>query len=435
MSAEQPDIAAAQAIASAHARRNFAMLATDYGAFALGWTFASTSTILPAFAERLGATNLMIGAIPAALTLGYTLPPLFAANYTERLSRKLPTILFWTTFERIPLLLLAIVAYLFAERSPAVALAAVLISLLSMSGAGGALMPAWMDLIGKVIPSDRRGRMFATGSVLGSGLGLVGTALSGYYLRAFPFPDSYALCFVTGFLCLLASWVCLALVVEPPVHSRKPHVGMLVYMRRLPDVLRRDHSFAWYLVYRCVAQLGGMAGAFYAVYALRTLGAPMGIVAQYTTVLLAGQAVANLGLGWLADRIGHRPILVLGTALAVLGNAIAFLAHDPGMLFAVFACVGASTAAGNVSILNISIEFAPDEDRPTYVGLASTVTAPLAVAASLIGGALADASGYPAVFAAAAVISLLAGTVLLLRVRDPRRRSSAAPVGEQSAEG
>ena len=412
---------ATEAIASAHATRNFIMLATDYGAFALGWTFASTSTILPAFAEMLGASNLMIGAIPAALTLGYTLPPLFAANYTERLPRKLPMILSWTSFERLPLLLLAIVAYLFAERSPGLTLAAVLISLLSMSGAGGALMPAWMDLIAKVIPANRRGRMFATGSVLGSGLGLVGTMLSGYYLSAFAFPDSYALCFVTGFVCLLLSWVCLALVVEPPVQSTKPHVGMITYMRRLPEVLRRDHSFAWYLVFRGVALLGGMAGAFYTVYSLRTLGAPVTVVAQYTMVLLAGQAVANLGLGWLADRIGHRPVLLLGAALAVLGNAIAFLSRSPELLFAVFLCVGASTAASNVSVLNMSIEFAPAEDRPTYVGLASTVASPLAVAASLIGGALADASGYRAVFAVAAAISLAAMLVLLLRVRDPRK--------------
>jgi MFS family permease len=423
MTVEHPDTQATETIVAAHARRNFTMLAIDYGAFALGWTFASTSTILPAFAERLGASNLVIGAIPAVMTLGYTLPPLFAANYTERMPRKLPFILGWTTFERLPLLLLAIVAYLYAERSPAIAIAAVLISLLSMAAAGGSLTPAWMDLIGKVIPARRRGRMLAVGSVLGSGLGLIGTALSGYYLRSYAFPANYALCFATGFVCLLASWVFLALVVEPPVPNPKPHVSMRTYLRRLPDVLRRDRSFAWYLVYRCVAQLGGMAGAFYTVHALRTLGAPMSMVAGFTTVLLAGQAVANMGFGWLADRVGHRPVLIAGTALSIAANVLAFVAPSPSLLYAVFACVGASVAAGSVSGLNISIEFAPDADRPTYVGLSSTVTTPLGVAASLIGGALADASGYPVVFAVAAICSLVAVTVLVVRVQDPRHPS------------
>lgn len=427
MSIDQADTTSAEDIATKHARHNFIMLAIDYGAFALGWTFASTSTILPAFAERLGAPNLVIGAIPAAMTLGYTLPPLFAANYTERLSRKLPFIMFWTAFERFPLLLLAIVAYLFAESSPVIALAAVLIALLSMSAAGGALTPAWMDLIGKVIPARRRGRMLAVGSVLGSGLGLVGTALSAYYLSHFTFPDGYALCFVTGFVCLMLSWVFLGAVREPPVDNRKPHMGTLTYLRRLPAVLHRDHSFAWYLVYRCVATLGGMASAFYTVHALRTLNAPASVVAGYTTALLAAQAAANLGFGWLADHASHRTVLIMGTALSIAGNVVAIFAASANVLYAVFLCYGAAVAAGNVSALNISIEFAPDEDRPTYVGLANTVTTPLGVAATLVGGLLADASGYQAVFAVAAVITVLAGSVLVLRVQDPRHPDRVVP--------
>ena len=63
----------AQAFAKKHLRWNFISLMTDYGLYGLGMTFASVSTILPAFAERLGASNLMIGMIPAAMTLGFTL--------------------------------------------------------------------------------------------------------------------------------------------------------------------------------------------------------------------------------------------------------------------------------------------------------------------------------------------------------------------------
>jgi hypothetical protein len=55
-------------------RFNVLMLGTDYGLFMVGLTFASQSTILPAFAASLGAPNVLIGAIPAVMTLGWFLP-------------------------------------------------------------------------------------------------------------------------------------------------------------------------------------------------------------------------------------------------------------------------------------------------------------------------------------------------------------------------
>jgi len=79
-----------------------AALGADYALFGVGLSFASQSTILPAFAAYLGAPNVVIGAIPAVMTLGWFLPSLFAAGHTETLARKLPFVLRYTLAERIP---------------------------------------------------------------------------------------------------------------------------------------------------------------------------------------------------------------------------------------------------------------------------------------------------------------------------------------------
>src|SRR5438046_4439402 len=113
--------------------------------------FVSPTTILPAFAAWLGAPNIVIGAIPAVMTLGWFLPCLFAAPHTEGLARKLPFLLRWTTWERVPFLVLAVVAYGLAERPPAVTLAVLLAMLLVVTGVGGLLMTAWMDLISRAV--------------------------------------------------------------------------------------------------------------------------------------------------------------------------------------------------------------------------------------------------------------------------------------------
>src|SRR5262245_28422063 len=94
-----------------HLRRNVATLGTDYVLYVIGLAFMSQSTMLPAFAEYLGAPNVVIGAIPAVATLGWLLPPLFAAGHTESLARKLPFVLRYTVWERAPYLALAVVAF------------------------------------------------------------------------------------------------------------------------------------------------------------------------------------------------------------------------------------------------------------------------------------------------------------------------------------
>jgi len=53
----------------------------------------------------------------------------------------------------------------------------------------------------------------------------------------------------------------------------------------------------------------------------------------------------------------------------------------------------------NVSMLNVLLEFAPvPAEQPTYIGLGTTLMAPIAFGGPLAAGLLADALGYAAVF-------------------------------------
>jgi hypothetical protein len=78
-----------EAFARRHGRQNVLALGADFALFMVGLSLAPQSTILPAFAEHPGASNLMIGAIPAVMTLGWLLPSLFASGHTETLRLKL----------------------------------------------------------------------------------------------------------------------------------------------------------------------------------------------------------------------------------------------------------------------------------------------------------------------------------------------------------
>jgi MFS family permease len=282
-------------------------------------------------------------------------------------------------------------------------------------------MPAWMDIVGRTIPTTLRGRFFGSANLVASVGGLLGSVVTAWLLARFSPPQSYGLCFLGGFVFLVVSYVALSTVREPAGPRPASHVSLGSYLRRMPSLLRRDSNLSWFLVARGLGTLGMMANGFYTVYALRTWQAAEWQVGVFTTLFLAGQVIGNLGMGWLADRAGHRLVLVLGVGALAVGNLVALRAISPETLGPVFALAGIHVAAIHVSSRTILLELAADEgERPTYLGLVNTALAPLNFAGPLVAGLIADRLGFSTVFALAAVFGATGVALLLARVREPR---------------
>jgi MFS family permease len=411
--------------------RNVLLLGVDYGLFMVGLAFASQATILPAFAAWLGAPNVVIGAIPAVMTLGWFLPPLFAAGHTEALPRQWPFLMRWTGWERAPYFVMALLAFFVAERAPGLTLALMLAMLFVSTGVGGLLMPSWMDLIGRAVPTAARGRFFALSSlaagVVGFGAGILVTDVLGRV----PAPASYGVCFLAASLCLGLSWIALALVREPAGRVVREPVSLRAYLARIPDLLRGDRNLSRFLVARAFAITGAMGSGFYTVYALRVWETPAAQAGVFTALLVVGHAAGTLGLGWLADHAGHRLVLLVGVGATLAASVVALAAGSLSAFQVVFVLAGVHTAAVSVSALNVLLEFAPTQDaRPTYIGIGSTAVAPVAFATPLVAGMMADAFGFRAVFVVALIASLVGLLMLTMLVHDPRlvaRRAEEAP--------
>jgi MFS family permease len=413
--------------------RNVLWLGVDYGLFLVGLAFASQATILPAFAAWLGAPNVVIGAIPAVMTLGWFLPSLFAAGHTETLPRQWPFIMRWTGWERVPYLVIAVFAFFVADRAPALTLAVLLAMLLLSTGIGGLLMPSWMDLIGRAVPTATRGRFFALASLAAGLVGFAASFVVADVLARVPAPTSYGICFLAASVCLGLSWIALALVREPAGRATREPVALRAYLARVPGLLRRDRNLSRFLAARAFAIAGMMSGGFYTVYALGAWAAPPSRAGVFTGLLVAGHALGTLTLGWVADHAGHRIVLLTGATATVAANVVALLAGSLGAFEAVFVLAGVQTAAVNVSALNVLLEFAPAPDeRPTYIGLGSTLMAPVAFATPLLGGLMADALGFRVVFVTALAAGLAGLAMLATLVHDPRRMV-VHPAGEVTA--
>src|SRR5256885_1256558 len=192
--------------------------------------------------------------------------------------------------------------------------------LLVVTGVGGVLMPAWMDIVGRAIPVTLRGRFFALSNLAAAGAGFAGSFLTAHVLATIRAPASFAVRFLGASACMALSYVALALVREPGATTTSAPVALSL-------------------------------GAFGAVFVL----------------------------------------------------------------------TGVRGAAISISNLSVLLEFAPvPEERPTYVGLGTTLMAPVALGAPLAAGLLADAFGFATVFALAAAAGTVALALLVSLVRDPR---------------
>ena len=386
----------------------------------VGLSFASQSTILPAFAAHLGASNIIIGAIPALMTLGWFLPSLPAAHHTRGLARKLPLVLRYTAAERIPFLVLAALAFATAERAPVFTLTATLIMLLVFTGTGGALMPAWLDVVAGAIPPALRGRFFGVSSSLAGAGGLVGSFGTAWILAHVAPPAGYGWCFLAAAILMGLSWIALALVREPPGVSATEVLPLQGFLRLILGILRSDRNFVWFLVARACMGLAGMSSGFFTVHALRGLAAPDWQVGFFTSAFLAGQVVGTLALGWLADRVGHRAVLVSGLLATFGANVVALGTGSLEIYSLTFALSGIYQAAISVSGQTMLLEFAQTaQERPTFVGLGNTALAPVLFGAPLLAGLMADTLGMSSVFVLALGGALLGTSVFTWRVRNP----------------
>lgn len=415
-----------QAEVRQHFRHNFVVNLLDgsfYG-FALG--FSSTVTVLPLFVSTLTDSTTLIGLIASVQLIGWQLPQLLTARRAARQTRYKPLTLRLTVQERLPFLGLALLALLVPAIPKGLVLALTFVLFGWHAIGSGLTAPPYQSMIGKIIPAARRGTFYGVQSAGFSLLSGIGAALAGIILRVVPYPANFAACFFIAGLLTIISWIFLASTREPeslPPESGQPAAAL---WRDMLAIWRRDPTFRRFTLARVAAQFALVGMNFYTIYAVRRFNLPPDVIGVMTSVLLFAQMAANPAIGWLGDRLGHAALFAAGALALGAGNLVALAAGAPEWLYAAFALAGIGSAAVTTAALALALAFGHERERPYYIGLGNTLTAPFALAAPLLAGWLADSAGYDATFGltlAAAVVT----TVMLLRgaSRYARRPSPA----------
>ena len=416
-----------------HLRYNVTVGLMDGGLFGVALGFASFGTILPLFVASMTDSATLIGLVPAIHSAGWLLPQLFTASHTSRLRRYKRTVLANTIHERIPFLGFAVVALLL----PTIGLQAGLVLtflLLTWQGLGGGFTAnPWTSMISKIIPPENRGTFFGTQAAVAN-LFISGSAIAaGYMLSGFESPVNFAVCFFVATVFFTLSWVALAFTREPTDFDKVIEENPVPFWQGAGAILKRDRNFDWFLVARTLSQFATMGFAFYIVYALRRFQMDEITAGFLTATLTIAQTVANAGMGWLGDKVGHRAMLIVGAAAATLSSFLAWMAPSLAWFFPIFILSGFANVSIWTNGMTMATTFSGEKDRPFYIGLAQTLTAPATMIAPLLGGWIADTQGFVVTFALSAILSVVMMGIFIFIIKEPRalKHTPAIPLAEE----
>lgn len=410
-----------EAFVRQHLKFNFFVGLIDGGFFGLGIGFGSFAAVLPLFVSHLTDSALLIGLIPAIHGAAWQLPQLFAAGYVSRARRVKPLVLRATIHERIPYLGLAAVAFFAARMDVSLVLALTFLLLVWQSfGAGFAANP-WQTMVTKVMPPELHGTFFGAQAAAFNGLAGLTAIAAGFMLEKLPSPWDFTLCFALTFFFFVLSFIAIAQTRE--LESARPEIDEhpTAFWGHSWNILKRNRNFNAFLVVRSISQFAAMGTSFYLVYAVRELGMGESMAGIMTSVLLISQVAFAPLMGRLGDRWSHRGVMILGGLGAAASAALAWVANSLNWFYPVFLMAAVAVVAIWTVPLALTVSFAQEHERPLYIGLSNTITAPATILAPIIGGWIADTAGYRSMFIVSAMCGLLMVAALFLFVKEPRK--------------
>jgi MFS family permease len=366
-------------------RRNF-FGGLWHGAFlAFGTSLTQPTTVIAAFVASLTGSTIWVGGLVTVLTVAEVLPQPFVARSIEPRSRKMPYLMLAIYLRVISWGVLSVLIFTIGANNPEL-LAWALVGLLAIFYAGGGLgnIP-YTDIIGKIIPADRRGAFFGGRQALAAPLAVGAALLARRVLAEVAYPNNYALLFGLAAVGLAVASLGFWLIREP-VHKNeqeKPSPWR-EYIAQIKSTSQRLRTL---MVVQWLTGFSLMALPFYVVYAREELGAPPEAVGWYLLAQVLGGVVATLFWARLVDRAGSRQMLTVCATISALTPVLAVVLGTFGWtaLLPVFFLMGATFNGRVVGFNSALLELSPMTERPTYAGVNAVLLLPVAFLPLLAG--------------------------------------------------
>ena len=396
-------------------------------AASVGIVMTGFGIIMPVFARRLDEFSSGVQAL-GLMTMAFALAALLASPPMGALADRIG---------RRPLVLLALasfvavnIAFLFAPSTK------VFIAIRAVEGVLTAgLMPAAMSVVADIIPENERAqRVGIVMGAMGSGL-IFGPVIGGVLYDGWGF----AAPFIASAVMASVAFV-FALILVPETRTREVRRREALRQRRTVTTSLPQEESRWASIPKPLYVFGTLLILDFVIVFEYTFIEPQMLFYFYNelgwTTVQFGVVIATSGvaivvgqavLGRLSDKVGRKPVIVLGALLFTsLPAALAFVTWFPlMMLFAATAGLGLALIMPALSAFYIDIT--AEQHRSRVQGIKSSAASLGGVLGPLLLAGAVALMAPRGVFISAGVLLVVTAVLALAVLEEPSRAAGDAP--------
>lgn len=407
-------------------RSNLLYHIMDGSFYSFGMSFIAVQTIFPVFIQLAGGNAVAVGAVPIIWTLAVNFPMMWIAHmFSETSSFKKPMVVYGLV-HRFMLLVISLTAFFVIGKIStqfSVLLFLSLLFILAMFGGFGGL--PWFQVYTKTVPVKLRGRLLAVRSLIGSLCGAIGGYSVSVIIAALKFPLDFSVLFFCAFIFTMISNYALSKINEVSVNEISFEAPKRFFLfAEAKRILTINKPFRNYLFADGFILMSMTATAFYSVYAIEKFHLPPAYAGTFTVIYMLGGVFSNIIFGYIGDTFGHKINLLILLVCSAGAAMMAILSPNILLYAIVYILVACTYSILLISRMPLVAEMCSESERPMYVGIINTLTAPT-VFIGVVYGLIVEAVGYISIFFITIAISLIGFYLLYSNVTEPRKQKIA----------
>lgn len=391
--------------------------------FNLAFAFISGATIIPLFISGLTNSNIIIGVFSSLEAFGWHFPQFFAGA----LIAGRPLVLgFYNRISAVRVITFAsAVSLIFIIKDSDHSLLLVSFGLLFtvFSLASGLAGISFMEVVGKMIPTSKRGTFFGMRMFFGGLLAVLSAPLVKKIIGGFSFPVNFGHVFIISLIAVTFGLLCFAFIKEKPLPFEKSKREFKNNLTNGLKLLKNDSNIRHLVIARLLSNAILLASPFYVITAHKMLGISKALAATYLSFEMVGYLGLNFLWAWLSNRVSNKRLLKISTICAFVPPILALvsLVKNPGYFIfgLVFFFNGAALSGNSMGYTNYLLEIAPENSRPISVGLVHTIIAPT-IFLSSIGGLILEIFNFWILFGIT-LIFLIISYLYITYLKEPVR--------------
>jgi MFS family permease len=407
-------------------RRNFFLGVANGVLFNFAWAFTSGSTVLPLFISKLTSSSILVGLASTLEGVGWTLPQMAVAAVTLHHKNQMPLYIKMAILRAIAFSLLAILVLFSKTVNPSYLLITFFFLFSIYAFGGGVSGVSFMEVVGKTIPSNKRGSFFGMRMFFGGGLAALAGILIERILRVYSFPKNFGVLFLIAAVLIIFALLSFSLVKEPSTKERPQKRKFKENLLLGLEILKKDRNLRMLLWTRVAIGSYVLGLPFYIIFAKKFLFIPTSIAGLFLSVQMVGYLSSNILWGRLSNNKSNRLVLLLSAICSAIPPFLLLLnilTKIPIYVYgAIFFFLGATMSGMDMGYTNYLLEIAPEEKRPIYVGFLNTIVGPT-IFLSAVGGLFIQVFSFAFLYSLVFLISIgsIFFSLSLTETKEPLR--------------